>query len=334
MPQPIASSSIPVDGSRPQLDGSFGVGASIDPAEAVIRWNQLAIDLAAVANRGPTISSRLYAYVNTAIYDSWALFDPEAVPSIVTGLDARRLERLLSQPSGTRYRDIVMATAAHAVFSNLASSMLVGATTPLLAGFIDRSRTLFEASLNPFGGRPLPAKLVQAAGRLGSTVAASIQTWALNDGANQQNNYQDTTGYAPKASVFDTTAVQPRYDQTWQPLKNGQGVPQTALTPHWGGVRPFAIGSGSQLTPASILPVYSSGDTLNPAFVAEANQVLEISQSLTPEQKVSAEVWESGPGTGFPPGAWLGITNALIRTHRLDLGRPWKTQAIHGTMAL
>lgn len=280
------------------------------------------MDLAIAAARGPTISSRLYALVNTALYDTWSLFDPEAVPSLATGLEQRSLERLLRQPGGGSFRAIAMASAAQQVFSSLAASMLVGPKTALLTSFVERSRVLVEQSLQAAaaaGGSGLSPQLTVAATQLGSNVASAIQAWALNDGANQQNNYQDTAGYAPQPSVFDSTAAVPRYDDSWQPLKNSAGVSQTALTPQWGRVTPFAIGSGSALRPAGILPVYSSDDRLNPTFVAEANQVLEISAALTPEQKASAEVWESGSGTAFPPGTWLEITDELIRSNRLDL---------------
>ena len=47
-------------------------------AQIVLEWNRLSLDLAAEARRGPTVSSRLFAVVNTALFESWALFQPQA----------------------------------------------------------------------------------------------------------------------------------------------------------------------------------------------------------------------------------------------------------------
>lgn len=53
-------------------------------ATMVVNWNQLMLDMAADARRGPTTSSRLYALVNTALYDGWALLSHTAQPSTAT----------------------------------------------------------------------------------------------------------------------------------------------------------------------------------------------------------------------------------------------------------
>ena len=64
--------------SRPELEGPSPTRSHSASPDPVLAWNQLALDYASAARRGPTISSRLYALVNTALYDSWALFDDKA----------------------------------------------------------------------------------------------------------------------------------------------------------------------------------------------------------------------------------------------------------------
>lgn len=63
---------------------------------------------------------------------------------------------------------------------------------------------------------------------------------------------------------------------------------QRFLTPHWGLVRPFALGSGSQLRPALDHAAPSEG---------ELAELLTLSAGLTDEHKAIAEYWAGGPGT-------------------------------------
>jgi hypothetical protein len=54
------------------------------------------------------------------------------------------------------------------------------------------------------------------------------------------------------------------------------------------------------------------------AYVAQAQTLLEISASLTDEQKMIAEYWADGPHTELPPGHWNLI--AQLVSHRDRLG--------------
>jgi hypothetical protein len=47
------------------------------------------------------------------------------------------------------------------------------------------------------------------------------------------------------------------------------------------------------------------GVDINPAFIAQAKRVINASANLTDKEKLIAEFWEDGPGTGFPPGTWM-----------------------------
>jgi hypothetical protein len=296
---------------------------AINGPELVLGWNRLSLDLAAAARRGPTVSSRLFALVNSALFESWALFDPQAQGALLPSAP-RPLRRLLGWAQQKAREEgvdellmrAVMASAAHQVFSSVAASLFSDGLLP--SAWAERSAQLRDQSLQllqQHGGR----KLLRTVDALASQIAGRINAAALTDGANQQGLYADTTGYQPQPSGFDPSAAAPTIDGHWQPLVNGQGQRQTALTPQWGSVTPFAIASGESLIPASIVQAYASDGSLNPQFVAEVNQVLNISMNLTPEQKAIAEYWEAGPGTSFPPGHWLDITNGLIVQHNLNL---------------
>ena len=286
------------------------------------------MDLATAARRGPTISSRLYALVNTALYDSWAMFDEDAKGSIYNRPSGDDLEDLLEQAgdldegSGLQsLRDAVMAVAANNVIRAVGATLFPGGTLPQT--FLDRSVALLDqqlAALSP--GTPEAVALRTIALKLGGQVSAAINSYALLDGSNQQNNYADTTGYVATPSRFDPTNPRATLDTTWQPLTLPNGSRQAPLTPHWGEVTPFA--SGADLVPDSVLTPYTSDGSLNPLFVAELNQVLQYSMNLTATQKAIAEYWEAGPGSSFPPGVWMGFTNDLIRDRQLSLDQSVK----------
>ena len=306
-------------------DGDFEAASSPDQ---LLAWNQLALDLATAARRGPTISSRLYALVNTALYDSWAIFDEDAKGLIYNHLSDQDLEDLLDHADDLdqdlglqRLRDAVMAVASNTVMRTVGATLFSGGVLPQT--WLERSAALMElqlAALHP--GTPEGEALRAIALNLGGQVSAAINNFALLDGSNQQNNYADTTGYVPAPSRFDPANPRDTLNTTWQPLTLPNGNRQLPLTPHWGEVTPFA--SGRDLIPDSVLTPYTSDGSLNPLFVAELNQVLQYSMNLTATQKAIAEYWEAGPGSSFPPGIWMGFTNDLIRDRQLSLDEAMK----------
>jgi hypothetical protein len=104
----------------------------------------------------------------------------------------------------------------------------------------------------------------------------------------------------------------------WQPLRvpdgNGGFVVQRFLTPHWGGVTPFALASPDQFLPP--------GPTKTTLLLLdqEVTDTLLQSASLTDLTKVRAEYWADGPHSETPPGHWLlfGAAAARARGYGLD----------------
>ena len=47
------------------------------------------------------------------------------------------------------------------------------------------------------------------------------------------------------------------------------------------------------------------GTIINPDFITQAEEVVNISANLTDEQKLIAEFWDDGGGSSFPPGTWM-----------------------------
>lgn len=95
----------------------------------------------------------------------------------------------------------------------------------------------------------------------------------------------------------------------WVPTPPGfVSSPLEPTAPNW---RPWNLSSGSQFRPGTP-PAFGGAQ-----WLAEVQQVYEVSQRLTPEQKAIALYWADGAGSVTPPGHWNKIALEFIREHGL-----------------
>ena len=177
---------------------------------------------------------------------------------------------------------------------------------------------------------------------IGEQMANALLAVRRNDGSNQYGEdplgspgvpYSNNVGYQPVNSPGNTVEL-----DRWTPeIVPIDATPATAirtqrfLTPQWGNVTPFALSSGSEFRPASpepfllvdgtlnmadqtitlidgrVLNIDRSliGTVINPAFIQQAQEVIDFSANLTDREKLIAEFWEDGGGTSFPPGTFM-----------------------------
>lgn len=125
----------------------------------------------------------------------------------------------------------------------------------------------------------------------GIAIADHILDWAKKDGADNSKTY-----------------IPLNNEERWRPTT-------TAAAPFWSENRTMTRNLFSVY--ALIPPVYS-GDTVS-AFYKIANEVYNVSQRLTPEQKTIALYWDDSPNgkymTAF--GHWTSILFGLIKQHDL-----------------
>jgi hypothetical protein len=100
------------------------------------------------------------------------------------------------------------------------------------------------------------------------------------------------------------TGTPPKGDGFWVPTPPGNTYPP--LEPLAGEWRTWNLEEGSQFRPGPP-PAYGSSE-----FLAEMNEVYEISRNLTDEQKRIADYWADGAGTVTPPGHWNVIAIDLL----------------------
>jgi Domain of unknown function (DUF6851) len=188
----------------------------------VLRWDGQALAAIRALKQGPTMNARALAIVHTSMYDAWAAYDPVAVGTRLGGsLRRPPAERTLARKSKA------ISFAAYRALLNLYPSRAADFTAFMTA-----------LGYNPNNTSTDPAT---AAG-VGNTAAQAVLAFRANDGANQANGYADTSGYVP---VNTPDRVNDPFH--WQPLRhpdgNGNIIVQQYLTPHWGGVTPFALTS-------------------------------------------------------------------------------------------
>jgi hypothetical protein len=256
----------------------------------VVQWNNATLQAIRDLRPGPPMAARALAIVHTCMYDAWTAYHPVALPTQRTS----GVPKVADQRSHANKTQAVSYAAYRALLNLFPANAAVFATLMASLGYDPATTTTTDTS-TPAG--------------IGTVCAQAVLAFRAGDGSDQAHTYADDTGYP--AAYGDYPAV-PQPVNTpdvindpnhWQPLRvsNGQGgfVVQTYLGPHWGLVTPFALTSGGQFRP-SVGPATIA----DPAYVAQAQQILSYSAGLTDTQKVIAEYWKDGPHSETPPGHW------------------------------
>ncbi|MGF1445641.1 MAG: vanadium-dependent haloperoxidase, partial [Pikeienuella sp.] len=148
-----------------------------------------------------------------------------------------------------------------------------------------------------------------------------------------QTAHHATTGDVPvNASPGERGVITPWTPENTPIDPESRDPDQEFYTPQWGLVTPFAIPRADAYRPVPPQPFFVSGvqaeldiatatitrdgrtlpvsrdlvgPVINPAFIAQAEEVARWSAELTDRQKMMAEFWEDATDTAFPPGTWM-----------------------------
>lgn len=283
----------------------------------LVNWNELFLSCVASGNLGPTVTARAMQTAHTAIYDTWAAFDPTAV-----GVHSR-LEATETLLAADTIDDALEEAIAYA--SYVAAIAIFPAHAEVIRAFME------DLGFDPDADT---SDLSTAAG-LGAAAAQAVLKFRASDFSNAAGNFADTTGYAAVNSAnpdAPNAPGGPDFDpNSWQPLRvptgavlddNGNPVitddpasfrDQRPLTPQMGEVKSFGLRANDQFRPPAPPQLgddseYIDGTgtitTNDQAYRDQFGEVLEISGSLTAEQKAIAEFWADGPRSETPPGHW------------------------------
>ena len=146
--------------------------------------------------------------------------------------------------------------------------------------------------------------------QFGKAVASAVFAWAEADGYKNSN--------APYTAPFGPGL--------WVPTPPAMLPP---LTPYWGNNRTIVRGStnNTQLPPP---PPYSTDP--NSSFFKMVKEVLDVSFTLTDEQKAMATFWRDVPGVGSP-GHWLSILRQVLAKTNTSLDKAAFAYALSGAAA-
>ena len=125
-----------------------------------------------------------------------------------------------------------------------------------------------------------------------------------------------------KADRFDEIewdGKRPRGPEHWEPPPGSTGQPNR---PWAAKAAPWIVKPISKFRPAPP-PKYGSKE-----FVANAREVMDTTENLTPKQKRLADFWEGMEGTALPAGIWNRVTIEYIRDKELSVPQQARTLAL------
>ena len=294
-----------------------------DPTPSIsVVWDRAVQQAAIDTALGPTIVSRAYAIVHTAMLDAWAAYDQKAI--------------------ATQLGDELQRPEAEITEANKAEAMSFAAYRVLTDLFPDNVAD-FDELMDELGFDPdnTTTDTTTAAG-IGNVSAEALLAFRREDGSNQEGDNPEGILGVPYSDISNYEPINPYGDpidiEYWTPelvpidAEPGKELKlQQFLTPHWGDVTPFALESGDQFRPEApepflleegevdleaqtitleetgeVLPITREliGDIINPEFIEQTEDIVNISANLTDKQKLIAEFWEDAFETSFPPGTW------------------------------
>jgi len=208
------------------------------------RWDEQALAAIRLDLPRPTVHARNLFHLSAAMWDAWAAYDTHA-----NGVFVRERQHDSDVDAARR---TAISYAAFGVLTDRYASAVGGGTTLACLGSVMRDLGYDPADTHDQGDDPVA---------LGNRIAHRILAETADDGANQSNDYADTTAYvSPNAPlVYDSPGTTMKDPNVWQPLnlsvaatQNGIILPagvQTYIGAQWGGVKPFAMTRASSSVP-------------------------------------------------------------------------------------
>jgi len=220
-------------------------------ASIVTEWLDQALPYAQEVAWEPTVGSRFFAILHTAIYDTWTAYDPIAV-GVVSGT-------ALKGQGGADNEANKREAISHAAFTVLRTF-----APQHRRALIER---MHELGYDPNADTP-PAKV-------GRRAAEAVLADCREDGANEAGNFADTTGYQPQTSGAP---------DAWQPIESF-GRRQLPTTPQWSRVMPFSLARADQFRP---VPPPAPGTA---EWSRQIDVLIKTSGALTDKEKAETEYW-------------------------------------------
>ena len=250
------------------------------------RWDEALLDAIRRALPNPPVHARNLFHVSAAMWDAWAVYDPQASGYIVTEKH--------TAPDVTAARNEAISYAAYRVLTERYIKA-VGADTSL-SEFDDVMDALCYPISNTTTEGDSPAAV-------GNRIAKAVIASGLADGSNQATGYNDPAykPVNPPLVVANPGALMGDPNR-WQPLQiahmiSQNGIPvtngvQQAVGTHWGYVTPFAIPDGGvEGVPIDPGPQPRLGDSgTDEIFKTQVVEVIRDSSLLDPTEGLTIDI--------------------------------------------
>jgi len=256
------------------------------PSDVAWRWFELLYDIVKAERTPPTRASRIYGIAAVTLYES--VVDGSASHLSLAG-QVNGLVRVIRLQDGALHWPTV---------ANAAMASVVRALFPAISSASLAAVAALEESTDARNRPALSPADYDAASAYGAAIVSAVLSWTPHDLSSRTVSYSISQA-----------------DAAWQATPPAFAT--IPLDPGWGGNRPMALGSGSQIAPKGHPPFSSSQGS---AFFAAAEDVYVVGKALTSEQKYIADYWGDNPvATGTPPGHWIAIASQISRNNGLSL---------------
>ena len=267
------------------------------PEPVLSSWYHLTLNLVRhTATYSPPVASRAFAYVGITVFEATASGDAH-LQSLVGQLNG--LESLPKREGGKTYDEAVVLNAA----MDAAISDFFSNTGPSGQHALAAQSRLMKSDV----AKLLPPDVVARSNAYGRALEKAILAWSKADGGGKINNL----GFPTKYDLNKANGH-------WVPTSEYQ-IQQTPLLPDWGKNRTFAMPQGATcgLPP----PIAYSNDKTSD-YMKQAQEVYEVKNANTAEQKTIAKFWSDDPGLSWtPPGHWIGIVLDIAARDKLPTSK-------------
>lgn len=303
-----------------------------DPTPSVL-WDQIVQNLVVETQFGPTNAARVYSILHTAIYDAYAAHDGQAlrVSFDVAGdnielhdADPRDVEEAMHHagytvlstlfPDHRDMLDMVMKERLGLELEDDSDAASIGqdaARDAMALRLQEQARVVQDpaARYTPQNPNPDQVNVIDAwtpewretpAGRdLQQFLTPEfplLEPFALPE------NPDGTTNFA----AFRSPAPEPFFMDGFADAQ--LDIPTRSLTLG----SPATIG-GVDYPAGAQIPVTRDlvGEVINPGFITQTEQLIDISANLSVQDRAIAEFWEDGPGTSYPPGTMMTLAQIV-----------------------
>ncbi|MBC7978765.1 MAG: vanadium-dependent haloperoxidase, partial [Myxococcales bacterium] len=288
------------------------------------RWNEQILNAIRRDTPRPPVHARNLFHVAAAMWDAWAAYDATA--------DGYFVHDKATATDIAVARQEAISYAAYRVMRHRYAD-------PLAVGFAV-SQSCFTAFMTKLGYDPQDETTTGDSPRaLGNRIAQAIIAAGLTDGANEQRNYADTTGWTSSNPplVVDAGGNQLSDPSTWQQLnlavaETQNGIPvaagvQVYVGAHWGEVTPFAM---TRPAPGALYhdpgPPPTFGPALVPTLVDLITRAAQLDAGFTETIDISPGAYGNNTlghndGPGHPINPVTGAPYAANVVKRGDFGR-------------